>query len=458
MDQSYTQLFVAAVVLVTVVLWVSERISVPVVTIFSVLILVLGGALSAASALDVLRDPVLQLLLGSLIIAKGLSVCGLAQRFATTLLSLPSATKNMARLMAAFAFISTALSLFLSNTAVTAMLLPVTLTIVDALKLRKRAEATGLLLMLTWGSSVAVGVIIGSPPNLIAQSALNQAGVVEIGFINWMAFAMPINVLMIIAAWVLLTFMYAKQPFADISLVHAELPPEPGKSLKAVEKICGAIFILTVLLWLLPDVVSISFGNYYPEVKKFAALLSPSNAALFGSLLLLIIPASSSSGFRPVLSPRQALSIDWRTMFLFGGGLVLGRAAFESGLAASLGRFLMEASGASSQLAVTAIMIALAIVLSELTSNTAAASLLVPLSLALASEVGVSPIPSVLGTAMGTSFGFMMPISTPPNSIVYSSGQVSMKEMFRAGIIFDCIGFAITLFSLWTILPLLGWW
>src|SRR5690606_34765956 len=116
--------------------------------------------------------------------------------------------------------------------------------------------------------------------------------------------------------------------------------------------------------------------------------------------------------------------IDWRTMFLFGGGLLLGKAAFDSGLAAVLGRTILGWSGAHSQLAITAIITAVAIVLSELTSNTAAASLLVPLSIALADELGVSPVPAALGAALGASFGFMMPISTPPNSIVYSSGEV----------------------------------
>src|SRR5690606_737082 len=128
---------------------------------------------------------------------------------------------------------------------------------------------------------------------------------------------------------------------------------------------------------------------------------------------------------------------DWGTLLLFGGGLSLGTLMFQTGVAEALGRAVVEATGSSSLWGLTAASIVLGIVLSEVSSNTAAANMIVPVAVALAQAVGVSPIPPAVGACLGASYGFMLPVSTPPNAIVYGTGVVPITRMIRAGFLFD---------------------
>jgi sodium-dependent dicarboxylate transporter 2/3/5 len=149
-------------------------------------------------------------------------------------------------------------------------------------------------------------------------------------------------------------------------------------------------------------------------------------------------------------------TIDWGTILLFGGGLSLGRLMFDTGLAEAIGRAMVRVSGAESLWALTAVAVVTGVLLSETCSNTASASMLVPVVIAIAQATGVSPVPPALGAALGASFGFMLPVSTPPNAIVYGSGLVPLREMIRAGAVLDAVGIAIIWLSLRLLCPLLG--
>jgi sodium-dependent dicarboxylate transporter 2/3/5 len=149
-------------------------------------------------------------------------------------------------------------------------------------------------------------------------------------------------------------------------------------------------------------------------------------------------------------------AIDWGTILLFGGGIALGRLMFETGLAETIGRALVRVSGAESVWALTAVAIVAGVLLSEAASNTASASVIVPVMIAMAQGMGVSPVPPALGAALGASFGFMLPVSTPPNAIVYGSGLVPLQEMIRAGLFLDLGGIAVIWLGLRLLCPLLG--
>jgi sodium-dependent dicarboxylate transporter 2/3/5 len=151
-------------------------------------------------------------------------------------------------------------------------------------------------------------------------------------------------------------------------------------------------------------------------------------------------------------------TIRWGTIILFAGGIALGRASLESGLALSLGQGIQNSLGDSSLLIVTLAATFFGVLLSELTSNTAAAALGVPLIMGVTQQLGINPLPPSLGLALGTSLGFMMPISTPPNSIIFSSGTVSVLDMMKFGIVLDLFGALATVTILRLILPLMGWW
>jgi sodium-dependent dicarboxylate transporter 2/3/5 len=157
------------------------------------------------------------------------------------------------------------------------------------------------------------------------------------------------------------------------------------------------------------------------------------------------------------LSWHDAQKIDWGTILLFGGGLALGSLMFDTGVAEAMGRSLTGPflDSSSSVWTLTAIAIALGIVLSEVTSNTASANMVVPVVIAICQGAGINPLPPALGAVLGASYGFMLPVSTPPNAIVYGSGLVPLSRMLRAGIIFDVIGFGIIFVGLRLLCPLL---
>jgi len=153
---------------------------------------------------------------------------------------------------------------------------------------------------------------------------------------------------------------------------------------------------------------------------------------------------------------RQAASIDWGTILLFGGGLSLGRLMFETGLAATVGNSIVEISGATSLWGITALAIVLGVLLTEIASNTAAANMLVPVIISICQAAGVSPIPPSLGACLGASLAFMLPISTPPNAIVYGTGLVPIRAMLGFGVIMDLLGIVVIFAGLRVLCPLLG--
>jgi len=450
------QAIVAWTICTTVTLWIIEIFPAALVTVSAAVLLKFTGVMTTGGIIAVALDPVMQLLLGSLVLALALTRSGLAKRAAYLLLRNPIATRTPQSLLLSFGVITSGISLFVSNTAVTAMMLPVGLTIIEALQLQKRRESIGLLLMLSWGSSVAVGVLIGSPPNLIAQRALLSSGAAEMGFLEWMAFGIPVNLLMLVVCWWVLRQRYLPEPAAALTLpasVLSEFRLDP--KFAPEERRCFQIFILTAIFWVLPDLLALLGDHLW--IRAFRDYATPSTVAVCSALLILLLPVSLHTR-TPLIRIAEMRTIDWHTMFLFGGGLLLGQAALESGFAETVGRVALQTTGATSQIAATALLTGLAVILSELTSNTAAAALLTPLAITLTQQLGLSPVPATLGVALGTSLGFMMPISTPPNSIVYSSGLVPMREMLRAGFAIDVIGFFTVVAVLWILLPLLGWW
>jgi sodium-dependent dicarboxylate transporter 2/3/5 len=177
--------------------------------------------------------------------------------------------------------------------------------------------------------------------------------------------------------------------------------------------------------------------------------------AVMAAVLLFVLPIDWRTR-QFTLDWRQAASIDWGTILLFGGGLSLGRLMFETGLAAAVGTSLVEMSGATSLWSITALAIVLGVVLTEIASNTAAANMLVPVVISISQAAGVSPIPPALGACLAASLAFMLPISTPPNAIVYGTGLVPIRAMLGFGVIMDVLGALVIFAGLRILCPLLG--
>lgn len=451
---------VAAVFAFAVAGWVAEAQPLPVTALVAAALLVVVGGRDEKAVFAAFGDPVIPLFVGSFLLARAIETSRLGERVAWAILAVRAVGRSPSRTVLALGAVACGVSLVASNTATTAMLLPIGLGVVGALGRAERGSpvAIATLLMLTWGSSIAVGVPVGTPPNLIGLAAIEEATGVRIGFAQWAAFGLPITAVMLGACWLVLRRLYrlaAPAPAAALDPRLAERRLADLGPLTIAETSTLAAFLVALLAWLAPDVAAAVLGRTHPAAVWLAARLPLSIGAIGAAAALFVLPAARRP-YRAVLVWSDAAHIDWGTILLFGGGIALGRAMDESGLAAAIGGVTAHALGAGSLWSITALVTTAAVVLSEIASNTASASILAPVAIGLAEAAGVSPIAPVLGVALGASLGFMMPVSTPPNAIVYGSGLVPPREMMRAGLVIDLIGLAVTLAGLRIILPLLG--
>lgn len=448
---------VAATFSAAIVLWISEAIPLAMTALLSTVALVVTGALPTKEAFGAYGDQIILLFVGSFILAKAMEDSGLDRRLALWLLSKPWATRTASSTMLCIGVVACFISLFVSNTATTAMLLPIALTLLKTVGAIQRGSSmtTGFMLMLTWASSIAVGTIIGTPPNVIGVGLIREVAKVNINFVQWTIFAMPITVIMLVVAWLLLR--PKKDAAFDADQAHAYSREELSKlgTLTGAEKCTIAGFLVAIVLWLLPGVIEYAYGSKTPISDLWNARVPEAVAALVGAAVLFILPCRETPSGR-AMTWKSATKIEWGTILLFAGGLALGKAAFDSGLAKLVGESVAQGLGANDVWSITALAIAMAIILSELASNTASANVMVPVAIAIATGAGVNPVPAALGAVIGANLGFMLPISTAPNAIVYSTGLVPSSVMIRKGLVFDIVGFFVTLGCLRVFLPMLG--
>jgi sodium-dependent dicarboxylate transporter 2/3/5 len=319
------------------------------------------------------------------------------------------------------------------------------------------------MLMVSYAACIGgIGTPVGSPPNLIGITFIRSAAGVEIDFFTWMAVAVPMLVMMAAVLFLLLHRLHPEAPQArgagslssDMREHVAREKSRLGQWTRGQVNTLVA-FGLAVALWMLPGVLAVlglddsAFGDW------FEARMPEAVVAVVAALLLFVLPVRLREG-EFTLSWAEAAKIDWGTILLFGGGLTLGTLMFETGVARAMGEAFAAQLGTSSLWGFTFTAIAIGILMSETTSNTAAANMVIPVVIAIAQASGINPIPPALGAVFGASFGFMLPVSTPPNAIVYGSGLIPIPKMIRAGFIFDVVGLVIIWAGLRVMCPLLG--
>jgi sodium-dependent dicarboxylate transporter 2/3/5 len=397
-------------------------------------------------------------------------VHGLDRRFALGILRRKWIGASPERLLFSVGAITAFLSMWVSNTATAAMMFPIAVGIINALR-RNAPEsgsggdagglnqyATGLMLMVAYSASVGgIGTIIGTPPNLIGVGLIRQQIGIEIPFLEWMSFAVPLLLVMYVGLYFLMWGMH-RPTGLTLEGAEAYIRSEVKRlgSWTSGQRNAAVAFFAAVILWLTPGGIALLYGTQSPAYLWYDTHLPESVVALLAAILLFLLPVDWARREFTLNWP-DAVQIDWGTILLFGGGLSLGDLMFKTGLAGTMGEGLMGLLSVQSVWGVTALGIFLGIVISELTSNTASASMVIPVVIAIAEAAGVNPLPPALGACLGASFGFMLPISTPPNAIVYGSGLIPITKMIRAGIVFDLIGFLIIWLGLRILLPFLGY-
>jgi sodium-dependent dicarboxylate transporter 2/3/5 len=459
----------AAIIAWIVVWWIGEPIPIPVSALFSAVLCIVAGVADARTVLAPFAEPTIFLFLGSFILARAMSVHALDRRFAYGIMSMSWIADRSWRVLFAFGAIAAFLSMWISNTATTAMMLPIGVGMVSVMsellakKTGRQTEparlrfATAMMLMAAYASSAGgIGTPVGTPPNLIGIAMLEKYAGVRIPFFQWMLFAVPMLLVMYGVLFSLLYFLHRP----EMSIIEggrdfARLQAARLGPLSRGQKNTLAAFLLTVLLWMIPGFLAVIFGGSASAVREYGRRLPEAAAALIGAALLFVLPLDWEKR-QFTLSWRQAMNIDWGTLLLFGGGLSLGNLMFSTGLAEHIGQGLLDVSGAGSLWTITLAAVFIAIIASEATSNTAAANMVVPVIISLSLAAAVNPVPPALGAILGCSWGFMLPVSTPPNAIAYGSGLVPIVKMIRAGFLFDIAGGFVIWLVLRLLLPLIG--
>jgi sodium-dependent dicarboxylate transporter 2/3/5 len=454
------------------VFWLTEAIPIPVTALMGAVLNVALGVAPAKEVFAPFAHPLVFLFIGSFIIAKAITYHGLDRRFSFAILSIRFLEKSPLRVLFAFGLISACASMWISNTAATAMMLPIAIGILKAIKdiqaggeqksLRYDRFSTAMMLMVAYGASVGgISTPIGTPPNLIGIGMIDTLAGMKITFFEWMTFAVPITSVMFIFLFAILSRggpPGGRKGGGDIEGVRAYVKAAREKlgGWKRGEINTSISFAIAVTLWVLPSIVGLIYGKESDIARFLSSRLNAGAVAVFAASWLFLLPISVKERTFTI-SWQRAVNIDWGTILLFGGGLSLGKLMFSTGLAEAFGGSLTGFTGASQLWTITAMGTLFAIILSETTSNTASANMVIPVMIAIAQGMDLSPIPPALGACLGASFGFMLPVSTPPNAIVYGSGLVPILSMVRKGILFDIGGFFIIMGGLMVLCPLLGY-
>jgi sodium-dependent dicarboxylate transporter 2/3/5 len=433
-----------------IVFWMTEALPLAVTALIGPTLAVITGVAPARVVYAPFADPIIFLFIGSFILAEAMFVHGLDRRIAFSALASPWVGSSALRLGIAYAGVTALLSMWMSNTATTAMMFPLGLAVLAELGRDRQHDqafhrfALAMMLMTSFAASIGgMGTPVGTPPNLIGIGLLRDLAGVNVSFAAWMVLAVPL-VMMTLGVLVLTLLAPAARHItlgSDTVKTVRQALDKLGPMGRGERNVIGA-FSLTMALWMLPGILQAALGQTHPFVQRVNQLLPEAVAAIVGAVLLFVLPIQWSAR-RFTITWADASRIDWGIVLLFGGGLALGQLADSTGLSRALGTWIAGEFPGAGTTGLTVVFTAVAIVLSEAASNTAAANIVVPMAIAVAHAAGVSPLEPALGATLGASMGFMMPVSTPPNAIVYSSGYIPISAMIRHGLVLDVIGYVL---------------
>jgi len=427
--------------------WMTEAVPLAATALLPLVILPLFTSIGFGAAAAPYASNIVFLFMGGFMLGLALQRCGLHRRIALAMLV--TVGSGQRRLVGGFMLVTALLSMWLSNTATMMMLAPIGISVLQTRReQRPGAEADGseafgaaLILGIAYAASIGgMGTPIGTPPNLIMSGYLRAHYGIDLTMLGWMRVGVPVILLLLPLAWLWLCFGAFRLPAAGFAGDEAQLRAQRARlgAASAAERRTGAVFLLVALGWVLRPQLVAWFG--LPG-------LDDGVIALIGALLLFVLPAQGLEGER-LLDWNTARGIPWDILLLFGGGLSLAAALTASGADAPIAQW---ASGLGSvPVALIVGVIAVAIVFTgELTSNTAAATAIMPVLAGLASARGIDPLPLFMVATLAGSCGFMLPVATPPNAIAYGTGFVPLRAMLRAGFGLNLIAVAVVVGFVW---------
>jgi sodium-dependent dicarboxylate transporter 2/3/5 len=437
----------AAVMATVVLLWITEALPLPVTALLGAAACVVLKVAPAKDVFAPFADPLMFLFIGSFMIARAIFLHRLDRRLAFGVLSIRWVGARPSRILFAFGAVTAFISAWISNTATTAMMFAIGMAILAFLfdqekeggQKISRAYATALMLMTSFAASIGgLATPIGTPPNVIGLGFIRQLTGVEFPFFKWAVIGTPVVVVLFFWLFAYLNWLSpagVKEIEGSREMLRRERD-HLGAWTRG-QKSTLAAFVVTVALWVVPGLIALFAGDQSAVYKGVNASVPEAVAAVAGASLLFLLPGD---GGARAITWEEAVKIDWGVVLLYGGGFALGVLSFQTGLAESVGRGLTGLLPVNGGTGLLFASVVVAVVVSEATSNTASANMVVPVVIAIAKAQGADPLEPALGATMGASLGFMLPVSTPCNAIVYGSGYVPLARMIRYGILLDIVG------------------
>jgi sodium-dependent dicarboxylate transporter 2/3/5 len=437
----------AAVVALMAIWWISEAIPIPATALLPVALFPILGIMNGKSVASVYFNNIIFLFIGGFIMALAMQRWNLHRRIALRIILLvgTSPKRIILGFMAATAF----LSMWISNTATTMMMVPIAMAIIFKLRETVESEAVsrfsvGLLISIAYSASIGgIATLIGTPPNLSFTRifSIYYPNAPDITFASWFAFALPCSVLFLVIAWLLITLFFVRKKHAIVADVGL-FKDEYGRlgRMAYEEKLVLILFMTMALLWLFRKDINVGWFTIpgWSSILPVPKFIGDGTIAIVISLALFVIPSRSEKRAR-LMNWETASKLHWGIVILFGGGFALASGFKESGLSIWVAEQL-TGLGNTSPVIIVASTCTLLSFLTELTSNTATTEMILPLLGSLAVSIKVNPLLLMIPATLSASCAFMLPVATPPNAIVFGSGEIKMSDMMGIGIIMNLIG------------------
>lgn len=448
----------AAVAVLMAVWWLTDALPLSVTALLPVVLFPALGIMSGKDTSLRYFDDIIFLFIGGFLVAIAMERWNLHRRIALRILLLFGLKPRM--ILLGFMVSTAFLSMWISNTATAMMMVPIGIAL-----LAKLADITGeeavsryslaVLLGIAYAASIGgIATPVGTPPNLVFLGVYHQQfpDAPEISFPKWMMFATPLAIAMLLFTWGALSFLFKLG--RDVGRVESAIFHEQYRELgpmSRAEIIVLIDFVALAILWITRSTITIGgttfhgWGELFPNAK----FITDGTTAIALALPLFIIPSGSPTHHH-LLDSTSIQNLPWGIVLLFGGGLALAAGFETSGLSAWVGGRL-TVLGHLHPLLVIAIVCTLITFLTELTSNTATAQVLLPILAANAIALGIDPLLLMIPGVLSASYAFMMPVGTPPNAIIFATGRVTMPQMARVGIVLNLAGIIFTTLAIWTL-------
>ena len=449
---SYEGRMVLATTLWVAVWWITEAVPIPAASLLPIVLLPLTGALEGAAVTSSYGDPIVFLFLGGFLIALAMERWNLHKRIALNIISVvgTSTSRIVLGFMAATGF----LSMWVSNTAAVMMMLPIGTAIihqVSAVMKSERKDLAGeeakfskaLIFSIGYAGTIGgLGTLIGTPPNIILAANIKKLYGVEVSFGGWMAFAVPVVVILLVAVWLYLTKVAHPIKMKELPGGKELILEEKRKlgKMSFEESMVLLVFGFAAFMWVTRTFL---WDDKIPGIDD-------TMIAIFAASLLFLIPSLNKGG--RVLDWSVSKDLPWGILLLFGGGLALATGFKETGLAEWIGGRLTVLDGFNF-VVIVIISTALVLFLTEITSNTATATMILPVLASLALALNVHPYALMVPAAMAANCAFMLPVGTPPNAIIFASGKLKISEMVRTGFIINIFTLILIVGAVFYILP-----